>query len=50
MPNLTFPNEPPLPPETEVVINAETVRESIDDWIANCPDPDFTLILDPEIQ
>jgi hypothetical protein len=50
MSNLTFPNEPPLPPETEVIINAESVRQSIDDWIDNCPDPDFVNILTPEIQ
>lgn len=50
MSNLTFPNEPPLPSETEPIINAETVRQSIDDWMANCPDPDFTNILNCEIE
>jgi hypothetical protein len=50
MSNLTFPNEPPLPPEVQVIVNAETVRQSIDDWIANCPDPDFVNILDPEFE
>jgi hypothetical protein len=49
MSKLIFTNQDPLPDLVDPIVNAETVKESIDSWIANCPDPDFVNILTAEI-
>lgn len=49
MQKLTFINQSPLPDLVDPIVNAETVQESIDDWIDSCPDPDFINILTAEI-